>query len=214
MIPQQDLPTTDPQMIERPDGSLISYDMLEPVKQLEHDLVTRLCMGAVTRSDDLRTYKMNAISEMVAARVMMLEDWGVKKGGKDGNLTLRSECRQWMVRMTIGKHITFGPEMEAAKELIAEVVADEKKKSGSDFLSQIVDRTFSPNKKGRIDTQGILNLRDVECEDPRWARAMEAIEQSILRDSATTYINFYRVDPRAAIRAAGEVRIPLSMAEV
>ncbi|WP_107495302.1 DUF3164 family protein [Thalassobius sp. I31.1] len=201
-------------LIERPDGSLIAYDMLEPVKQLEHDLVTRLCTEAQARSEELKTYKLNAISEMVAARVMMLSDWGVKKGGKDGNLTLRSECRRWMVRLTVGKHISFGPEMEAAKELIFEVVEDEKRKSGSDFLSQIVDRVFSPNKKGRIDTQGILGLRDVECDDPRWIRAMEAIEQSILRDSATTYINFYKVNLHAKTRAAGETRISLNLAEV
>ncbi len=207
-------PNIGSELIERPDGSLIAYEKLEPAKQIEHDLVTKFCGEAETRSTDLADFKRQAVSEMVATRVMMLEDWGVKKGGKDGGLTLRSVCGRHMVKMTVSKHVTFGPEMEAAKALIFEVVEDEKKKSGSDFIAQIADRVFSPNKRGRIDTQGILNLRDVECDDPRWARAMEAIEQAILRDSSTTYINFYRVDPNANPKAAGEVRISLNLAEL
>lgn len=201
-------------MIERPDGSTIAYDKLEPAKQLEHDLVTKLCGEAEARNADLALFKRQAISEMVAARVMLLDDWGVKKGGKDGNLTLRSVCGRHMVKMTVSKHVTFGPELEAAKALIFEVVEDELKKGASKFIHDLATRVFSPNKRGRIDTQGILNLREVECDDERWSRAMEAIEQAILRDSSTTYINFYRVDPYANPKAAGEVRISLNLAEV
>lgn len=201
-------------MIERPDGSTIAYDKLEPAKQLEHDLVERLCAEAERQSHMLSAFKCQAISEMVAARVMMLDDWGVKKGGPDGGLTLRSVCGRHMVKMTVSKHVTFGPELEAAKALIFEVVEDELSKGASKFIHDLATRVFSLNKRGRIDTQGILNLREVECEDERWKRAMDAIDQAILRDSSTTYVNFYRVDPSAEPKASGETRISLNLAEV
>lgn len=200
--------------IERPDGSQIHYDKLEPAKQIEHDLVISLCAEAREKRASLEDFKRRALSEMVAARVMMLRDYGVKKGGKDGNLTMRSVCGRFMVRMSVSKHITFGPELEAAKALIFEFMEDELAKGGSEAIHEIVTKVFKLNGKGRIDTGGILGLREHRFEDPRWERAMEAIEAAICRDSQTTYINFYEVDPAAKVRRDAEVRIPLNMAEV
>ena len=200
--------------IERPDGSQIAYDRLEPAKQIEHDLVTKLCAEAETRSEDLGEFKRRALSEMIAARVMMMEDHGVKKGGKDGNLTLRSVCGRFMAKMTVSKHITFGPELEAAKALIFEFLEDELAKGGSEAIHDIVTKVFKLNGKGRIDTGRILGLLFRHLADGRWERAMEAIEEAICRDTATTYVNFYRVDPNANPKAAGEDRISLNLAEV
>jgi hypothetical protein len=201
-------------MIERPDGSMIHYDKLEPAKQIEHDLVTILCQEAAFHNAILTKFKMQAISEMVAKRVMMLEDYGVKKGGKDGNLTLRTACGRFMAKMTVSKHITFGSELEAAKALIFEFMEDELAKGGSEAIHEIVTKVFKLNGKGRIDTGGILGLREHRFEDERWQNAMQAIEDAICRDSSTTYINFYRVDPNAEPKASGEVRISLNLAEL
>lgn len=201
-------------LIERPDGSLIPYEKLEPAKQLEHDLVTKFCALAEQKSAELGDFKRQAISEMVAVRVMMLEDYGVKKGGADGNLTLRSACGTLAVKMSVSKHITFGPELEAAKALIFEFMEDELAKGGSEVIHEIVTKVFKLNGKDRIDTGGILGLREHRFEDERWTRAMDAIEAAICRDSSTTYVNFYRVDPRAAQKSDAETRIPLNLSEV
>lgn len=205
---------TDPKLIERPDGSTIPYDKLEPAKQIEHDLVETLCKEAEFHSAILTKFKTQAISEMIAKRVMMLDDYGVKKGGKDGNLTLRTACGRYMAKMTVSKHVTFGSELEAAKALIFEFMEDELAKGGSEAIHEIVTKVFKLNGKGRIDTGGILGLREHRFEDERWQSAMQAIEDAICRDSSTTYVNFYRVDPNAEPKASGEVRISLNLAEL
>lgn len=201
-------------MIERPDGSIIPFEKLEPAKQVEHELVTMLGKEAELISAGLAEFKHRAISELIAARVMMMEDHGVKKGGADGNLTLRSACGTFMVKMSVSKHITFGPELEAARELIFEFLEDELKKGGSEVIHEIVKKVFDISGRGRIDTSGILGLREHRFEDERWERAMKAIEAAICRDSSTTYVNFYRVDPTAKKRSEGETRIPLNLSEV
>lgn len=204
---------TDPTaLIERPDGSTIAYGKLEPAKQIEHDLVTKLCEQAIAHSSTLSTFKHDAISEMIAARVMMLDDYKVKKGGKDGNLTLRTVCGRFMAKMTVSKHITFGPELEAAKELINEFMDAELAKGGSEFIREIVEKVFALNGKGRIDTGGILGLREHTFDNEKWMNAMQAIEDAICRDSATTYINFYRVDPNDKNKP--DERIALDVAKV
>lgn len=208
--------TAKDDLIIRPDGSMIAYDNLRPERQLEHDLVLELCEMALAKSTEISSFKRHAISQLVATRSMMLDDYGVKKGGADGNMTLRSVCGRFMVKMTVSKHITFGPELEAAKALIFEVIEDELNEGGSSLIRSIVEDVFSLNGKGRIDTQGIMNLRTdkyaKEVDDPRWDRAMEAIKTAILRDSATTYVNFYQVDPDA--KENKEQRIKLDLASV
>lgn len=201
-------------MIERPDGSMISYKKLSPEKQIEHDVVTRLCEMASEHSAALTKFKHTSLAEMIAARVMMLEDYGVKKGGAEGNLTLRSACGRLMVKMTISKHITFGPELEAVKALIYEFLEAELDKGGSEAIREIIEKVFKLNSKGRIDTGGILGLREHEFDDPIWKRAMTGIDEAICRDSATTYVNFYNVDPNSKPNEEREQRIFLDLAKV
>ncbi|KQI69399.1 hypothetical protein AN189_02970 [Loktanella sp. 3ANDIMAR09] len=197
-------------LIERPDGSTIHYDKLKPEKQIEHDAATGLCHAALTMSAELMRFKHQSLAEMVAARVMMFEDHGVKKGGAQGNLSLRSVCGRYLVKMTVAKHITFGPQLEAAKALIDEFMTDELGKGGSEIIHEIVTKVFRLNGKGRIDRDGILGLREHRFEDDRWTRAMDAIDEAICRDSSTTYVNFYTVDPASG----AETRIPLDLAGV
>lgn len=203
-----------PKMIERPDGSMIAYDKLSPEKQIEHDAVVRLCEQAGVHSEALTKFKHTALAEMIAVRFMILEDHGVKKGGAEGNLTLRSACGRMMVKMTVSKHITFGPELEAVKALIYEFMEAELDKGGSDAIREIVEKVFKLNSKGRIDTGGILGLREHRFDDPLWERAMLAIDEAICRDSATTYVNFYNVDPNAKPNEDREQRILLDLAKV
>lgn len=201
-------------MIERPDGSQIHYDKLPPQKQIEHDFVTRWCATAWNFNADLTVFKKTVISEMLATRTMMFDDYGVKKGGKEGNLTLRSACGRMMVKLTVSKHITFGPELEAAKALIDEFMEAELAKGGSVFIKEIIEKVFQLNAKGRIDTGGILGLREHEFDNEIWLKAMDAIKTAISRDSSTTYINFYQVDPKEPDKSKAEQRIALDVSKV
>lgn len=206
------------ELIERPDGSMIAFEKLEPEDQIAHEFVTTFFPKAEKLQQDMIDLKRATLSEMVASRQMMFDDLGVSKGGKKGNMTLRSACGRMLVRMTISKHVSFGSELEAAKTLIFEVVNDELTQGGSPLIKAIVEDVFSLNSKGRIDTAGILNLRNdkyaKEVKDPRWDKAMVALEKAIIRDVATTYVNFYAVDPHAPTRAEGENRIVLDLAKL
>lgn len=201
-------------MIERPDGSFIPFDKLEPAKQMEHSLTMMLCHEAELHREMLTKVKRWALNEMISKRQLMLDEYGVKRGGKDGGMTVRSACGTYMAKMTVSKHVTFGPQLEAAKALIFEFMEDELAKGGSEAIHEIVTKVFKLNGKGRLDTGGILGLREHKFKDVRWRNAMEAIEDAICRDSSTTYINFYKVDPHAEPKASGEERISLNFAEL
>lgn len=199
-------------LIRRPDGSYVDITEVEPRHALAHDLVTNLFPRAVESNARLAELKKLALAEMRGYREMMLADHGVTVGGKEGNLTLRSLCGKLMVKMTVSKHVSFGPELEAAKALIDEFMEQEIAKGGSHFLHEIIQKVFKVNSKGRVDTSGILGLREHRFDDPLWHKAMDAIEEAICRDTSAIYVNFYNVDPEVSPRA--ETLLPLDFAKV
>lgn len=194
---------------ERADGSLVRADQLKPQETLADEMVRILIAKAEALSADLAGLKAESMSEMQALRALLMDEYGVKVGGAEGNVSFKTVDGRLLVRLQISKHVSFGPELEAAKELIDECLTDWSDDAGAE-IKEIIQDVFRLNAKGRIDTQGILNLRKHRFEDPRWENAMTAIADAIRRDSSTTYVRFYRVDPKTGT----ETRIPLEIAEV
>ena len=199
-------------LIKRPDGSFVMLSDLEPRHQLAHELVNTFFERAVQQSEHLTELKKTVLAELRGYRSMMLSDHGVSVGGKEGNMALRSLCGTMMIKMTVSKTVTFGPELEAAKALIDEYLKQEMDKGGSVAIHQIITKVFKVNSKGRLDTSGILGLREHRFDDPLWTRAMDALEYAICRDRAATYVNFYRVDVSSNARV--ETLVPLDLAKV
>lgn len=195
--------------VQRPDGSYVDVTTLEPRKQLAHELVTKLFPQAEAESENLMNLKRHALSEMLAYREMMLADYGARIGGPGGSFHLRSVCGTMMVKLDVARQTSFGPEIGAAKALIDQFL--ETKLEGSAIeIKEIIEKVFKVNRKGRLDTYGILGLREHKFDDPLWKQAMQAIEEAIIRDASTTYIRFYRVDPARK----SETLVPLDLAKV
>ncbi len=195
--------------VRRPDGSYVDVTTLEPRKQLAHELVVSLLSQAVAESERLAGLKRVTLGEMLAYRDMMLGDYGVKVGGPGGSLSLRSVCGTMMVKLEVARLTSFGPEIGAAKAKIDQFL--EAKLEGSAVeIKEIIEKVFRVNRKGRLDTYGILGLREHKFDHPLWKEAMQAIEDAIIRDSATTYVRFYRIDPARK----SETLVPLDLAKV
>lgn len=196
--------------VRRPDGSYIDLTTLEPRKQLRHELVTKLFPLAEAEEERLIDLKRLALAEMHAYRDMMMEEYGVKVDGRAGGFAIRSECGTMLIKLDITKHITFTEELQSAKALIDQFLEQELKKGGSPYVAEIVEKVFRINSKGRLDTYGILGLRAHKFDDPLWKQAMKAIDDAICRDSSTSYIRFYRVDPDRKV----ETIVALDLAKV
>lgn len=196
--------------VRRPDGSFIDLTTLEPRKQLRHELVTKLFPMAEAEEARLISLKRLALTEMHAYRDMMMEEYGIKVTGSLGGFSLRSECGTMLVKLDITSHITFTEELQSAKALIDRFLEEELKKGGSPYVAAIVEKVFRINSKGRLDTYGILGLQSHKFDDSLWKQAMKAIDDAICRDSSTSYIRFYRVDPDRKV----ETIVALDMAKV
>lgn len=190
-------------------GALIPIDNVKAEHKLEDELVRKLVKEAVALSARLAGFRADAFETVDGFRDLVAQTYGVDRGGKKGNVTLTSYDGTLMVQIAVSEYLSFGPELQAAKALIDECVA--RWSEGADAnLRTMVDHAFQVNKAGRIDTQRVLGLRQLDIEDPAWKRAMEAVSNAVRVVGSKSYARFYRVDPDTGNRQP----IPLDLASV
>lgn len=190
-------------------GALIPVDNVKPEHKLEDELARRLVGGARSINTVLAEFKATVLSEVEAFRELVMEQYGVTRGGAKGNVTLSSYDGELRVQVAISEYLTFGPELEAAKALIDGCI-ERWSEGANDNIRVLVNDAFQVNKEGRIDTHRVLGLRRLKIEDADWQRAMQAIGDAVRVTGSKTYARFYERDPKS-----GETRpIPLDLAAV
>lgn len=190
-------------------GNLVPVGKIKPEHLMEDELVRELLSDATELNKQLAAFKVEALGDASSFREVVAEKYGATKGGAKGNMTLRSFDGSLEVQVAVSDQLSFGVELQAAKELIDNCLMRWAEGSNEN-LHAIVNDAFNVGKEGRIDTKRVLGLRRLQIEDPEWLKAMDAISDAVRTDSSKTYIRFYRVDPETGVRQP----IPLDLAAV
>lgn len=190
------------------EGALMPIDKVKPAHKLEDETVRRLIDEAKSVSAALAKFKDIAMGDAQAFRAMVAEQYGAKKGGAKGNMTLRSYDGALSVQVQVSETIDFGAELQAAKELIDDCV-EAWSEGSNDNLKTLINHAFQVNKEGNIDTGRVLGLRRLDITDEKWTSAMNAISDAVRVTGSRTYIRFYETDPKGERKA-----IPLDLAAV
>ncbi len=182
-------------------GNLIPDANVKDMHKLEDQMVRGLVAKAIILSKELATFKRMALDEAVVFRQLIAEKYGAKRGGKKGNMTLRSYDGQFEMQVAISETISFGPELQAAKDLV-DACLERWSVGASDNLKTMVNSAFQVGKEGRIDTGRVLALRQYEITDREWQRAMDAIGDAVRVTGSKTYVRFYQTDTETGVRSA------------
>lgn len=175
-------------------GAHVPIAAIKPERLLQDALALELAEEAEHLSALLANFKAKAKGDVAALRQLLAEKYDAKLGGAKGNVTIRSFDGKIEVQVAVGESISFGPELQVAKDLIDECV-HAWSEGASDNIKALVDHAFQVNKEGRIDTGRVLGLRKLAIDDERWVRAMDAIADSVEVTGSKTYVRVYRRDP-------------------
>jgi ribulose bisphosphate carboxylase small subunit len=185
-------------------GGLDPIASVKQTDRLEDELVRKLSSRAENLNLMLAAFKEYAFSEVAAYRALIAEEYGVKKRGDKGNVTLTSYDGRLQVQVAVNETIAFGPQLSAAKELIDNCI----RRWSEDSVPQIkalIDQAFQVNK-GKIDAQRVLALRRLDMgDDDEWNRAMDAIADAVRVTGSRKYVRMYRIDPET------EAKTPISL---
>lgn len=188
-------------------GRLIPLDLVKPADKLIDQTVRSMMGYAEKLSAEVGRFKSHSFNDVAALQALIAEKYGASLGGAKGNVTLMTVDCRLKVQIQIQDQIAFGPELQAAKSLVDECVAD----WATDVRPEIralVEHAFQVDKEGRINRGALFQLRRIAIEDPRWKRAMEAIGDSVRTIGTTPYIRFYRREHAQAPWA----HVPIDMA--
>lgn len=181
-------------------GELIALSAIKPEHIEEDELVRRLSAKAAEMNASLASFRDEIFAEVTAYRDLLAEKYGVKRRGVKGNITLSTVDTGLRLTIAIGETLTFGPELEVAKELIDGCIRRWSEGS-SNNIRALVDQAFQVDKKGKLNTDRILGLRRLQMEDDTgdWEKAMNIIGDSVRVMASKEYARFYMVDKETGV---------------
>ncbi|CAM4354820.1 Sulfate transporter [Comamonas aquatilis] len=172
-------------------GDLVPESRVTDIDKLRDQVVRDLCKMAEERSQGLSKFKLDSMQDVAALVTTSMEKYGVKTGGDKGNVTLPTYDGEYKIVRQMADHLTFGEQLQAAKELIDRCVIRWAKDS-DDNIKALVTHAFQTDKEGKINTGRVLGLRKIDIKDEDWLLAMQAISDSITVASTKPYIRFYK----------------------
>lgn len=175
-----------------PKGELIRPENVKPKARLEDDTARQLIAGADALAAQIAAFKRWAFETVDTFVALQLEKFGAKAAGAKGNMTLYAFDGSLKVVVQTADRLQFGPEIQVAKEIILHELVPEWAVDSNANLVALVQNAFNTDRQGQLNRYSILSLRRLEIADERWARAMEAIEESERVVGSARYIRFFR----------------------
>ena len=86
--------------------------------------------------------------------------------------------------------MTFGPSLQAARELVEQCISDWGEGAG-DEIKLLANHAFDVDKQGNVNREKIFALRRLEIDDERWRQAQAAITDAIRVIGSASYTRFY-----------------------
>jgi hypothetical protein len=187
--------------IENAQGDLVKRSNVREVDLLRDALVCELFAHGAEVAAQVAAFKGKAYADIVAFADLSAEKYGVKRGGKKGNISLSTFDGRYKIELARQDKLQFTEQLAAAQALILECFA-EWTEGTRDEVRLLIDQAFRTNKAGQVSTEKVLGLLRLEIKHPKWDLAMQAIRDSVMVAGTASYIRLYRREG-----AAGKYRL-------
>ncbi len=174
-------------------GYLVPVESIKEIDLAEDDFVRQMIDRAKNMAVLLQQFKEDIRQDFQAYMELAAEKYDASMGGAKGNVELHTFDHGLEMTRTVSDLIELDSKLHVAKSLIDECLREWTKESDSKIRT-LVESAFQVDKKGQINKGRILGLRNLEIDDPKWKRAMEAISDSIRVVETKVYFRFYEKD--------------------
>lgn len=179
------------------DGSLIPDQSVKAIDKLQDDVVRQILSAARPLSEQVAQFREQSFADVDDLVALLAQDYGAKRGGVKGNLTLTTHDGLEKVTVAVAETIVFGPELQVAKTIVDECLREWSADSRSE-IQTLITRAFDVDSQGRINRNALLSLLRLDLTDERWLRAMQAIRDSFRVVGSKRYIRMHeRSDAQA-----------------
>lgn len=172
-------------------GHLVPKELIKPQHLLEDQTVRKIVSYAQDLSDQIARFRGHTFDDVAAFAELLAQQYGARVGGKKGNITLTSFDGLLKVTVQVQDQLSFGPELQVAKQLVDECITAWSDGARSEIRA-LVEHAFQVDKEGRINRSALFQLRRLDIEDEQWRTAMSALGDAIRVIGSKEYVRFYR----------------------
>ncbi len=170
---------------------LIPSSQVEDIDKLRDQLVGNVVEEGIKLNQALQDFKIRAFADIATFVELSAERYGVRIGGKKGNVIAYCYSGEYKIQRAISEHIVCDEGILSAQALIQECLL-EWGEGAKPIMIDIVNRAFRVDKEGNLSMNRILELLRIDDDDPRWKQAQNAIKKSLLVTDSTAYIRLYK----------------------
>jgi len=173
-------------------GRLTPLDLVRPQDQLQDEMVRRVIHFAEDLSAQVARFRGHSFDDIGGFDALLEAEYGghARKSIK-GNRTYMSYDGTMKVQVQIAERVAFGPELQVARDLVDECLAEWAEDSREEIRA-LVAHAFQVDKEGEISRGAIYSLLRLDIADRRWRAAMTAIRDAMRIVGSKTYIRCYR----------------------
>lgn len=168
-------------------GRLVPVAMVKPQHLLEDQTVRKIIEFARNLSAQISRFRGHTVDDVTAFTDLLAEQYGTKRGGKKGNITLSSYDGLLKVVVQMQDQLSFGPELQVAKTLVDECITAWSEGANNEIRAH----AFQVDKEGRINRSALFALRRLDIKDEKWRQAMDALSDAIRVLGSKQYVRFY-----------------------
>ncbi|PIW30388.1 MAG: sulfate transporter [Rhodospirillales bacterium CG15_BIG_FIL_POST_REV_8_21_14_020_66_15] len=172
-------------------GRLVPENLIKPQERLEDQTVRKIIEHALELNAQIDRFLGHTFEDVATFMDILADQYDATKGGKKGNVTLTSFDGCLKVTVQVQDFLTFGPELQVAKELFDACIS-RWSVDANDNMKALVQHAFQVDKEGRINREALFGLRRLDINDDGWHRAVQALNDSIRVQGSKEYIRFYR----------------------
>jgi len=174
-------------------GRQVPEELVKDIDKLRDQTVRRIADEAVKMKDVLNQFKERIRDEIYSFVEKSAGEYGVKWGGKKGNVSLNTYDGKYRLLVQMNDNITFDERLQVARELIAKCL-NKWSDGARQEIKLLINDAFQVDKTGKISTARVLGLRRLDIQDKDWQKAMAAITESIQITGTKQYLRVYERD--------------------
>ena len=171
-------------------GRLVPVGQVKEIDLARDELVKEIVKKAKSAQQHMAEFKGQAMADVGAFVQLSGEQYGVKMGGKKGNVTLNSYDGKYKIQRSMSETIVFDERLQVAKEIIDNCI-HRWTEGSSDNIRALVEHAFKTDSEGRVSTARIIGLKQLKIDDDEWRQAMQAIDDSMKVSGTKAYIRIY-----------------------
>lgn len=172
-------------------GRLVPAELVKPEHRLEDQTVRKIIAYAEELSVRIAHFRGHTVDDIAGTLDLMSERYGTKRGGAKGNVTLTSYDGTLKVTVQVQEQLTFGPELQIAKELVDTCIGSWSE-GANEKIRALIEHAFQVDKEGRINRAALFQLRRLDIDDADWKAAMKSLGDAIRVIGSKEYVRFYR----------------------